>query len=260
MVLTKFIERSFTGKIDIGMNPSKTSCVILCGGKGSRAYPLTLEKQKAMISVWGRPILQYIIDYWSSFASHFVFVVKYKKEEIIQYVSSLSINASFVEPQELRGIANGLLCAENLVHDQFIVILGDCLCRGSFHLPATFEIGVGVYETKCSADIQRSYSVEISEGKIFRVVEKPKLLPNNLCGMGYYFLDHSVFDYIVKTPPSALRNEIEITDVLQKMIDDGKILRPFAFTGDYLNLTFPDDYKRALEILDSSAGVRKESS
>lgn len=239
---------SFLGKTDLSMNPSETSCVILCGGKGSRAYPLTLEKQKAMIMVYERPILQYIIDYWSFFASHFIFVVKYKKEEIVQYVSSLPINASFVEPHELRGIASGLLCAEKLVRDQFIVVLGDCLCKGSFQLLPTFETGVGVYETNCPDDIHRSYSVEISEGKIFRVVEKPKALPNNLCGMGYYFLDRSVFDYIVTTPPSSLRNEIEITDVLQKMIEDGKILKPFTFTGDYLNLTFPDDYNRALEI------------
>lgn len=248
MVLTKFTERSSMGKVDLRMNPSQTSCVILCGGKGSRAYPLTLEKQKAMISVWGRPILQYIIDYWSAFASHFIFVVKYKKEEIVQYVSSLSIHASFAEPDELRGIANGLLCTEKLVREQFVVVLGDCLCKGSFQLPPTFETGVGVYETNCPDDIQRSYSVEISEGKIFKVVEKPKSLPNNLCGMGYYFLDRGVFDYIAKTPPSSLRNEIEITDVLQKMIDNGEILRPFAFNGDYLNLNFPEDYNRALEI------------
>ncbi len=236
-------------KNDISMNSSKTSCVVLCGGKGSRAYPLTLEKQKAMITVWGRPILHYIVDYWSAFASHFIFIVKYKKEEIVQYISSLPIQASFAEPEELRGIANGLLCAEKLVRDQFIVVLGDCLCKGSFHLPSTFETGVGVYETNCPDDIRRSYSVEIFGGKIVRVVEKPKSLPNNLCGMGYYFLDRGVFDYIVKTPPSALRNEIEITDVLQSMIDDGKILRPFAFTGEYLNVTFPGDYNRALEIL-----------
>ncbi|MEK7733794.1 MAG: NTP transferase domain-containing protein [Planctomycetota bacterium] len=99
------------GKTNPVIAPSKTSCVILCGGKGSRAYPLTLEKQKAMITVYGKPILQYIIDYWSPFASHFIFVVKYKKEEIIQYVSALSIDASFAEPKELRGIASGLLCA-----------------------------------------------------------------------------------------------------------------------------------------------------
>ncbi len=247
--LTRCIEMPCMGKTNPVIDPSKTSCVILCGGKGSRAYPLTLEKQKAMITVYGKPILQYIIDYWSPFASHFIFVVKYKKEEIIQYVSSLSINTSFAEPEELRGIASGLLCAKDLVRNQFVVVLGDCLCRGSFDLPSPFEVGVGVYETPYPEDIQRSYSVEISEGRIFRVVEKPQKLPNNLCGMGYYFLDRSVFDYITITPPSSLRNEVEITDVLQKMIDSGKIVRPFTFIGDYLNLTYPDDYNRALEIL-----------
>jgi hypothetical protein len=44
------------------------------------------------------------------------------------------------------------------------------------------------------------------------------------------------------------------------MIDNGKILSPFTFNGEYLNLTFPDDYNRALEILDPSAGIHNGTS
>ena len=50
-------------------------------------------------------------------------------------------------------------------------------------------------------------------------------------------------DYIDKTPPSNLRNEIEITDVIQNMIDNKEQIKPVFFKGNYLNVTFPEDLK-----------------
>lgn len=69
------------------------------------------------------------------------------------------------------------------------------------------------------------------------------------CGMGFYFFDRKVFDYIEKAVPSPLRNEIEITDVIQNMIDAGEKISPIFFKGDYLNITYTEDLKKAREIL-----------
>ena len=63
--------------------------------------------------------------------------------------------------------------------------------------------------------------------------------------MGFYFFNRKVFDYIRKTKPSSLRNEIEITDVIQNMIDDGQSITPVFFDGDYINLTYAEDLNRA---------------
>ncbi|MFZ3073450.1 MAG: nucleotidyltransferase family protein [Thermodesulfobacteriota bacterium] len=227
----------------------KPKCVILCGGKGTRLLPLSLKKQKGMIEVKGKPVLRHVVDYWRQFTDDFIFVVKYKKAEIQRFAKTLPIKARFVEPKKLRGIANGIYQAKGFVGEKFIVVLGDCVCNGRFAFPSGMSQGVGVWETGKKDDIRRSYSLNIEKGRILGVKEKPKRLLNNLCGMGFYFFDRKVFDYIEKTPPSPLRGEIEITDVIQNMIEAGEKLKPVFFKGGYLNITFAEDVKRAEEIL-----------
>ena len=204
-----------------------------------------------MLDVHGQPIIQYIIDFWAPIAERFVFVVKHAKEELIEYVQSLPLDATFAEPEALRGIADGLSVARPLVGERFVVVLGDCVCRGTFAFPRSMQQGVGVWPTDRLEDIQRSYSVEIAPetGLITRVEEKPKSPPNDLCGMGYYFFDSRVFDYIARTEPSALRNEVEITDVIGNMARAGEPVHAIPFSGDYLNVTHPEDLERAAKLL-----------
>lgn len=228
---------------------SNVKCVILCGGKGTRLLPLSLKKQKGMIDVNGKPVLKHVIGYWRQFTSNFVLVVKYKKADIYKFAKVLPINSEFVEPKKLRGIANGIYQAKDFVGDKFIVVLGDCVCRGSFKIPSYMEQGICIWETDNKEDIKRSYSVKIEKGLVLKVKEKPKRLLNNLCGMGFYFFDRKVFEYIEKTKPSLLRNEVEITDVIQNMIDAGEKISPIFFKGDYLNITYTEDLKKAGEIL-----------
>lgn len=227
----------------------KTKCVILCAGEGKRLYPFLDDKPKAMVEVNNRPLISYVIDYWKNFTDKFIFVVKYKKEQIIDFVKTVPIKAEFVEQKELRGIAHALFYAEKSIVDNFIVVLGDCICHGNFSFPENMNQGIGIWQTDNTDDIKRSYSVEISNNFISKVVEKPKVFPNNLCGMGFYFFDRKVFDYIKVTPPSPLRNEIEITDVIQKMVNAGEKISPVCFNGDYLNITYPEDLKRAEKLL-----------
>lgn len=230
-------------------NRKEITCVILCGGRGSRFLPLSLIKQKGMIEVNTKPILGHIIDYWKKFTDNFVFVLKYKKEGIIDYVKSLSINYQFVEPEDLRGIANGIFYVKDYVTDCFIAVLGDCICKGQFDFPLNMEQGIGIWKTKNIDDIKRSYSVEIQNDRVSQVVEKPKVLINDLCGTGFYFFNKKVFDYIQQTKPSALRNEVEITDVIQNIINAGEKIAPVFFHGEYVNITYTEDLNRAEEIL-----------
>lgn len=67
--------------------------------------------------------------------------------------------------------------------------------------------------------------------------------------MGTYFFDKRVFDYIGGTPPSILRGEVKITDVIQYMIAAGEEIAPVFFRGNYINITYPENLKKAEEIL-----------
>jgi len=223
-------------------------CVVLCGGTGSRLLPLSLEKQKGMIEVASQPIIKYIIDYWKQFTNEFIFIVKYKKEELIEYLKTLPVNSTFIELQELKGIGDGLLEVENIINDNFITVLGDCYCKGTFNFPENFDQGVGVWPAELDDDIKRSYSIELNNGQIHEVIEKPKQLLNNFCGMGFYFFKPKVFNYIKKSPPDS-DGRRGITEVIQLMIDNGEIVKPLNFQGDYLNITYQEDVKRLEKLI-----------
>lgn len=227
------------------MEWTNAKCVILCAGKGSRLLPDSIEKPKVMLNVHNKPILAYIIDYWRNFTDDFIFVVKFKKEEIIKYVKDMPVRSQFVEQEELKGIANAVSYVKDKVSDNFIVVLGDCYCKGHFNFSKDMEQGIGVWETNNRDDIKQSYAVRIKDNLVSYVKEKPKRVFNNLCGMGFYFFNKKVFGYISSAKPSNIRNEIEITDVIQNMIEDGSRLVPVFFKGDYLNITYPRDLKKA---------------
>ena len=224
-------------------------CVVLCAGRGHRILPYSQEIPKVMIKIRDKPILGYVIDYWKKYTNDFIFVVGYKKEHIIDYVKKLAINSRFVEQKQLRGIANAVSYVKNLVSQKFIVVLGDCYYLGDFKFPGEMTQGIGVHKTDNYEYIKTNYSVEIKKDIVTQVVEKPKKIINDLCGMGVYFFDKKVFRYIERTAPSTLRNEIEITDVIQNMIKGGETIKPIFFNGYSLNITFPEDIKKAEELI-----------
>jgi len=221
--------------------------VIPCAGRGTR---LGLDIPKALIPINGRTLLGHITHQWSDIVDGFVIVVSEENEQLLKQHSG---NAEFIVQEPLRGIADAILQAEQCVKDRFVVELGDCFYSGVFREPGRFVQGVGVWKTKNLVEVNKSYLVDIKGDLVERVTEKPSLHPADVdgylnCGMGTYFLDARVFNYIRETPPSVLRNEVEITDVVQNMIDAGERISPVWFEGRYINLTYPEDLRKAEEI------------
>ncbi|MCK4649183.1 NTP transferase domain-containing protein, partial [bacterium] len=130
----------------------RLKCVVLCAGGGRRAFPLSRDKAKVMIPVKKKPILDYVVNYWKRFTNDFIFVVKYRKEQVIGFAEQLPIDSQFVEQKELKGIAHALSYTEDLVPDRFIVVLGDCIYKGKFNFPEDMEQGIGVWRTKNAED------------------------------------------------------------------------------------------------------------
>ncbi len=227
-------------------------CVVLAAGRGSRLLTLTDDNPKPMVAITERPILDHVINYWKQYTNDFVFVVNYKKDKIIDYIKKFKdINYRFVVQEELRGIAHALQAVEDVAGDKFIVVLGDCVCKGDFNFPQDMIQGVGIWETNDAKDIKNSYTVKLTGNLVDKVREKPKRVYNNLCGLGFYFFDKRVFDYIKKTPPSKLRGEIELTDVIQNMIKGKEKIFPVFFRGDYININTEDELNRAKKIINT---------
>jgi dTDP-glucose pyrophosphorylase len=220
-------------------------CVVLAAGRGSRAYPLTQVFAKSMVPVCQRPLLDYTLHYWRPVVSRFVFVVNHMKEMVIDHVTAQGVPAAFVVQRELRGIAHALALCRPLVGRRFVVVLGDCLCCGLFRFPRSMDLGVGVQRVRDPERIRRSYRVRAVRGVVREVEEKPANPARaDLLGLGYYFFTDDVFPVIERTPPSALRGEVEITDVVAALAAERGDLRAVEFEGEYLNLNFPDELER----------------
>lgn len=225
----------------------KPKCVVMCGGKGTR-FGAGLE-HKSMAPVEGMPLLGHVISHWRAFTDEFIFVVKHGKQSLIDYVATLPIDAAFVEPEELRGIADGLRYAQPLIDGPFIVVLGDCYCRGVFNFPPDFRSGVGVIAGAQEAQIQNNYSVEVTGNSIHALVEKPLRAPNDLCGTGFYFFQPDVFSYIQQVDDRCNSGELGITEVLIAMIEQGIDLQAVELNGVYVNANHAEDALRIAELL-----------
>ena len=71
---------------------------------------------------------------------------------------------------------------------------------------------------------------ELEDGRVLRLTEKPKEPKSDLALVGVYMFDDSIWEAVRAIRPSP-RNELEITDAIQWLIDNGKSVPPHIVTG-----------------------------
>jgi len=127
---------------------------------------------------------------------------------------------------EAGGIAQALGLAENFANGQDLaVILGDNIFQGSLkeHARRFIEQGQGArLLLKKVSDPERFGVVEIQDGKVLGIEEKPKNPKSDFAIIGVYFYDSTVFNIIRTLKPSG-RGELEITDVNNAYVQKGQM-------------------------------------
>jgi len=203
---------------------------------------------KVLLPIGPTTILRYTLDMWQQLVNEVIVVVGYKSEVVME---KLPKSVKIVLQEEQKGIAHAIAQVEPFVKGRFMVLLGDCIMKGRFHeLPfhKRGNLGIGVWFSGHSNEVYKNYRVEVRNDLITRVEEKPTSR-NGLCGMGLYSFDERVFDYIKNTKPSPVRKEIEVTTVVQSMIEAGERVVPVFFEGGYVNVTTEEDLKTAERII-----------
>ena len=120
-------------------------CVVLCAGRGERMLP---PLAKVVIEIGGRPMFSHVIDYWKHRVDRFVFVVGYKKRDVINAAKRQGVagSSTYVGQANPRGIAHAISLVRRYVGRDFVVALGDCLQAGYFvDWPDYMNCGVGVW-------------------------------------------------------------------------------------------------------------------
>jgi len=204
--------------------------VILAGGLGTRLYPLTKIINKHLLPVYDKPMIFYPIETLinagirdilivtgGSHAGEFLRLIGNGRDFGLQHV-----NYTYQEGE--GGIAEALGLARYFCgNDRLAVILGDNI------IEKNIVQAVREYERQPEGakillkevpDPQRFGVARIIDGRIERIVEKPKEPDSNLAVIGIYFYDSLVFDFIDRLEPSE-RGELEITDVNNLYLERG---------------------------------------
>lgn len=238
------------------MPPSKYTGVILAAGKGSRMAPFSESFPKPMLPICNKPLIEHQVEIMRSLGiNQIVVLVGHKGFEISKALGSgeaLGVSIKYVEQTSFLGIAHAVGCMERHIHSPFLLFLGDIFFhRGK--LDEMLEIfarnpGGAVLAVKEEHDagaMRKNFAVIVGEeGAVTRVIEKPRLAPSPLKGVGVYMFDLTIFDAIRNTPRTAMRDEYEITHSIQVLINDGYNVRAAHSIDEDVNLTEPIDLLR----------------
>jgi glucose-1-phosphate thymidylyltransferase len=203
--------------------------LILSGGYGTRLRPLTYSQQKQLIPVANKPVLFYAIEDVIEAGIHDIgIILGPNKEQVIEAVKSVDWDADieFIYQGEPLGLAHAIKVAgDYLDNDDFVMYLGDNILREGIvrHLEHFREENFDASILLCEVPNPQQFGVaELSEdGKtIKRLVEKPKVPPSNLALVGVYFFKPVIHEAVSNIKPSW-RNELEITDAIQWLIENG---------------------------------------
>lgn len=226
--------------------------VIPAAGKGIRAYPKSKYIPKAMLEVEGRPIIEnnILILRDQMDIKDIVIIVGHLADKITGYLGDgerWGVKITYVNcPNPDEGLAKGMLLAEKLLQEPFACILADEYYSNSNHRAAsaisddTFCI-CAIKQSNDIKAIRKNYNVEIRDGLISRVIEKPSDIKQWNLGCGTYVLRPEIFDWIRKTKPSSRTHRVEFMDSIDLAIQNGRIVRSFFLEGNYFNINTIED-------------------
>lgn len=223
--------------------------IVLCAGLGTRLRPLTFSTAKHLIPVANKPVLYFGIESLVAVGAREIgIIVSKESRKIIQNAvddgERWGAQVTYIEQLEPRGLAHAAQCTESFIGTEpFVMYLGDNLIPEGLHGPTELFRSSGanaVVMLKAVDDPSQFGIAEIENERIVRLVEKPKQPRSNLAIVGGYFFDHHIFESIRRIKPSW-RNEYEITDAIQDLIDRGLKVVPYVMQGWWKDAGKPPD-------------------
>lgn len=231
--------------------------VILAAGKGARMYPFSERRPKPILPILNRPLLSHQIDVMRDSGITEIHIVVghlgYQVAHAFGDGSHHGVRIHFVEQESTLGLAHAVGALESRVQLPFVLMLGDIY----FHLNAPLRPMIDqVLSGEVNANLvsmrepdpemmRRNFVIQAdAAGRVHRVIEKPRYVDSELKGCGLYVFDQHVFDAIRRTPRTAMRDEYEITDSIQILINDGWKVHHQQIVERDLNLTKPEDLLR----------------
>ena len=219
--------------------PTALKGLILSGGKGTRLRPITYTSAKQLVPVANQPVLFYGIRAMADAGIEEIGIIIAPEtgDEIRETAgdgSLFGVKLTYIVQDEPAGLAHAVLTAEPFLGDApFVMYLGDNLLQGGIRdLVQAFDANRpdALILLTPVPDPEHYGVAELHDGKVVRLVEKPAQPKTDLALVGVYMFNASVHDAARAIEPSA-RGELEITDAIQHLVDEGRRVDPHVVRG-----------------------------
>lgn len=243
--------------------------IILHGGHGTRLRPLTHTGPKQLLPIANKPMSQYALDdlKTAGITEIGIIIGDVYPEKVKEYYGSgekFGVKITYIFQDAPKGISHAIrLCKDFIGNDKFIVYLGDNVLRKNLiDYTKKFEISDSdAMILLCEVDDPQRFGIaELDKnisGKIKKIMEKPKDPPSNLAVIGIYFLTPKIFDIIDNLKPSW-RGELEITDALDMLMNQGHKIEYDTVTGWWKDTGTPEDIIHANKLVLDSIGTENQ--
>ncbi len=224
--------------------------VILAAGEGTRLRPLTANLPKPLLPVAGKPFLRHTLEAIARAGVKDVTILigwqGHRIRESFGRGEDLGLAIEYEEQAERLGTAHAIGRLRKHLDGPFLTIYGDVVVSGDAikELVAhAMKVGPPVLSLAEVSDPSPFGVVEVDDGRVVGLEEKPRHPKSRWINAGLYVFDTDVFPLIDATPKSP-RGEYEITDTIRAMIAKGDV-HAFRLPGEWLDVGRPWDLLRA---------------
>lgn len=231
--------------------------LVLAGGSGTRLRPITHTSAKQLVPLANKPILFYVLEAIAAAGIREVgIIVGDTAEEVEEAVGAgdrFGLDISYIRQDEPRGLAHCVLIARDFLGDDpFVMYLGDnFLVGGIGDFVEEFRakgVNAQILLRRVSDPQQFGVAILGDSGDVVGLVEKPKDPPSDLALVGVYVFDASIHEAVRRIEPSW-RGELEITDAIQWLFDQGYQVSAHETTGEWIDTGKKDDMLAANRVV-----------
>lgn len=221
--------------------------VLMAGGKGERLRPLTEKTPKPLLKVGDKAIIDHNIDRLISYGvQHISVTVNYLKEQLEEHYAQPhnGVQVQCVREPKFLGTIGSIKFVEHFYNDTVLVMNSDVFTNINYEdfylhfmehdaemsvaaLPYTVSIPYGIFE--------------LDGRNIHGLIEKPTY--NYYANAGIYLIKRRALEEI---PTDTF---FHATDLIEKLIADGKKVIRFPLNGTWIDIGNPQEYQKANELV-----------
>ena len=218
--------------------------IILAAGEGIRMRPLTVANPKPLLKVGKQTLLDQLVSNLPQRVDELIIVVGYLADQIKTHCGQKFYNRHvryIHQPVTVKGTFAALKVCQPLIgkQERFFIFYADDLIDGE-SLRQCLRYRRAVVAAKVN-NPERFGVIQLKpNGKLLRIIEKPKDPPTNLVLTNSMFLDYRIFDYY---PGKANNGEEYLSLAIERMAQDCSV--QVVLTQKWIPIGYPEDLKRA---------------